>query len=98
MKKTNNYNYNMPDRDDRVKVSDLNQNAENIDLDINKLDAIVKTKAPVHSPQFSGEPMAPKPGGATDEYERIATVSNITDALEVENLDLIVNEEENTIL
>lgn len=85
MKKTVNYNYNMPERDDRVKVSDLNQNAENIDVDIAKLAADVKTKAPIHSPQFSGEPMAPKPG-TTNKYERIITTGVLQDALEVEEL------------
>ena len=85
MKKTVNYNYNMPERDDRVKVSDLNQNAENIDVDIAKLAADVKTKAPIHSPKFSGEPMAPKPG-TTNVYERIITTGVLQDALEVEEL------------
>lgn len=85
MNKTVNYNYNMPGRDDRVKIDDLNQNAENIDVDIAKLSATVDTKAPIHSPTFSGEPMAPKPG-TTDKYERIITTSVLTDALEVEVL------------
>lgn len=85
MKKTINYNYNMPEREDRVKIDDLNQNAENIDVDIAKLTAVVNTKAPVHSPVFSGEPMAPKPG-TTNQYERIITTSVLTDALEVEVL------------
>ena len=85
MKKTVNYNYNMPDRDDRVKIDDLNQNAENIDVDIAKLEADVKTKAPIHSPKFSGEPMAPKPG-TTNKYERIITTGVLQDALEVEEL------------
>ncbi len=85
MKKTVNYNYNMPERDDKVKIGDLNQNAENIDVDIAKLAADVKTKAPIHSPQFSGEPMAPKPG-TTNQYERIITTGVLQDALEVEEL------------
>ena len=85
MKKTINYNYNMPERDDKVKIGDLNQNAENIDVDIAKLAADVKTKAPIHSPQFSGEPMAPKPG-TTNQYERIITTGVLQDALEVEEL------------
>lgn len=85
MKKTPHYNYNMPDREDRVKIHDLNQNAENIDTDIAKLAADVKTKAPIHSPQFSGEPMAPKPG-TTNQYERIITTGVLNDALEVEVL------------
>ena len=86
MKKTVNYNYNMPDREDRVKVKDLNQNAENIDTDLAKLDAVVRTKAPIDSPQFSGIPKAPKPGEDKVIYEQIATVGYINDALEVEVL------------
>lgn len=85
MKKTVNYNYNMPDREDRVKVADINQNTENVDMDLAKLSANVATKAPIHSPKFSGEPMAPKPG-TTNVYERIITTSVLTDALEVEVL------------
>ena len=85
MKKTINYNYNMPEREDRVKINDLNQNAENIDMDLSILTADVRTKAPIHSPTFSGEPMAPKPG-TTNVYERIITTGVLADALEVELL------------
>jgi hypothetical protein len=85
MKKTTYYNYNMPEREDRVKIDDLNQNAENIDVDLAKLSAEVDSKAPIHSPIFSGEPMAPKPG-TIGEYEKIITISVLTDALEVEVL------------
>lgn len=86
MKKTPNYNYNMPDREDRVKIDDLNQNAENVDIDLAKLEATLKTKAPIDSPQFSGVPKAPKPGETKTIYEQIATVGYIGDALEVEVL------------
>lgn len=85
MKKTEIYNYNMPELEDRVKVDDLNQNVEMIEMDLAKLTAEVNTKAPIHSPQFSGEPMAPKPG-TTNKYERIITTGVLTDALEVEVL------------
>ena len=86
MKKTINKNYNMPELEDRVKISDLNQNAENMDVDVSVLEALMETKAPIHSPKFSGEPIAPKPGVDEVVYERIATVTNISDALMVEIL------------
>ena len=86
MKKTSIYNYNLPEREDKVQIDDLNQNTNNIEVDLAIMRSDVNTKAPIHSPQFSGEPKAPKPGGAADEYERIATVGTITDALEVEVL------------
>ena len=86
MKKTLNYNYNMPDREDKVKVADLNQNAENIDIDLAKLNAMIRTKAPIDSPQFSGIPKAPKPGEDKVIYEQIATTGYVGDALEVEVL------------
>ena len=84
MKKTTYRNYNMPERDDRVKIDDLNQNTDRIDIDIQKLQADIEGKAPVHSPIFSGKPMAPKPG-TTNEYERILTESAL-DVLNVEEL------------
>lgn len=84
MKKTPTYNYNMPDRDDKVKIGDLNQNAQNIDIDLNKLDANVKTKAPIDSPTFSGTPKAPNP--TTNKTERIATDGYVKEALMVEKL------------
>lgn len=85
MKKTINQYYNMPEREDKVLISDLNQNAEMIDRDIENLIITLSTKAPVTSPKFIGEPLAPKPG-VENVYERIATISNISDALEVEVL------------
>ena len=85
MKKTDTHFYNMPDREDKVLISDLNQNAEMIDRDIEELVVNLATKAPIHSPQFSGEPLAPKPG-TTNVYERIITMGVLTDALEVEEL------------
>lgn len=85
MKKTTYNNYNMPERDDKVKIDDLNQNTKLIDEDIAKLLANVNTKASLHSPVFSGEPCAPKPG-TKDVFERIITTGVLADALEVEKL------------
>ena len=87
---TSNYHYNMPDRDEKVKVEILNQNTENIDTDLAALAAIVDSKAPINSPQFSGKVMAPKPGTESGEhlYEQVVTTGYVQDALEVENLDL----------
>ena len=84
MQKTPNRNLNKPEREDRVKISDLNQNADIVDVDIAKLQADVATKAPIHNPTFSGEPKAPTPGST--KVERIATTGYVMNALEVEVL------------
>ena len=87
MKVTDNKNYRMPEADDKVLVNDLNMNATMIDRDITVMNNSLATKAPISSPKFVGEPMAPKPGvDGQVIYERIATVGNITDALTVEVL------------
>ena len=86
MKKTNNYYYNKPDREDKVNIEHLNQNADNIDEDISGLKVTLGSKAPIESPKFSGEPMAPKPG-EEHKLERICTMGVLEDALEVEVLE-----------
>ena len=86
MKKTTTYNLNMPDKTDKVNVDDLNQNAERIDNNMGMLLVNINSKASIHSPEFSGEPKAPKIG-TTNQYERIITIADMNDALEVENLD-----------
>ena len=85
MNKTPYYNYNMPEREDKVKIDDLNMNAQFLDRDIAQLAVDINTKAPIRSPQFAGEPMAPK-FGTNNVFERIITIGTLTDALEVEVL------------
>ena len=88
MKLTNKKYYKMPDREDNVLIEILNANTEMIDNHIAAIENSLSFKASITSPTFDGEPMAPKPGTIGDniEYDRIATITCISDALEVEKL------------
>lgn len=93
MKKTSNYYYKLPDKDDRVLIGDLNQNSENIDLDIKDLQNQINDKAPKLSPTFSGLVTIPEPGtedadtGRDGAYGQAATTNFVIKTLEVEDLD-----------
>lgn len=85
MKKTPNIFLNKPDREDRVKINDFNQNSDNLDVEISDLKATLSTKAPINSPDFIGTPTAPKLGDST-KREPLITTGYVLDALEVEKI------------
>ena len=80
MNKTINKNYNTPDREDKVIIGDLNANFEALDKHIKELEDM---KAPIVSPHFSGEPTIIR----NSVSEKIATVPDVINALEVEVLE-----------
>jgi hypothetical protein len=86
MKKTAELNLNMPEREDKVKINDFNQNAENLDGEISVIKSTLLTKAPIYNPIFIGNPQAPNPNDPT-KTEPIATTGFVLEALEVEKLD-----------
>ena len=86
MKKTENYEYNLPEREDKVRIDDLNQNTENMDADITNLNITLQTKADIDSPQFVGEPTAPI-ASISDDAKRIATVGTVNEV--VKSLEVI---------
>lgn len=88
MEKTENLNFNLPQPEDRVKIDDLNQNTKGIDYELSRLEVISNSKAPIHSPKFSGEPVIQKVKENNEfKDEPILTSSDLEYALEVEDLD-----------
>lgn len=51
-----NYYMKKPDRDEIVRVGDINDNTDITDEELNEHDAMIKSKAPIESPDFTGSP------------------------------------------
>ena len=92
MKRTDNLNLNMPELDDRVNIENLNDNTDSLDKIINNIKLTLNTKTSIHSPKFTGTPVAFKPDGSTYDWngnhgwEPIATLGSILDFLQVEEI------------
>ena len=82
MKRTKNLFLNKPDREDYVKVDDLNVNADITDEQLTLFKTKLETKAPLESPKFFGTPVIYNIDTKKD--EPIATINNISAMLEVE--------------
>lgn len=58
---TKNIYLNKPADEDQVLISDLNENADNLDEHIAKINAVLNSKAPVQDPHLYGIVKAPNP-------------------------------------
>lgn len=89
MKRTPNIFLNKPQSEDYVKVSDFNQNADIMDLEIANIQGELARKAPVDSPIFTGKVPRYLYKNSDGSFSSVNLITELllSSKLEVEKLD-----------